>query len=77
MAVRCTPGAMFAGLLLMFSAVFRGLRMTVFLLPIVIMLLRAPFMSTDPTQFMSPLEWTFLIALVLTPPGIIFGRARD
>ena len=77
MTVLCTPGAMFAGLLLMFSAIFRGLRMTIFLIPIVIMLLRAPFMSTDPTQFMSPLEWTFLTALVLIPPGIIFGRARD
>lgn len=77
MTVICTSGAMFAGLLLMFSAVFRGLRITIFLMPIVIMLLRAPFMSTDPTQFMSPLEWTFLTALVLTPPGIIFGRARD
>jgi hypothetical protein len=41
------------------------------------MLFRAPFMSTDPTQIMSPLEWTFLIALLLTPPGMIFGRVRD
>ena len=77
LAVLCTPGAMFAGLLLMFSAMFRGLRMTIFLLPIVIMLMRAPFMSTDPTQLLSPLEWTFLIALLLTPPGMIFGRVRD
>jgi tRNA A-37 threonylcarbamoyl transferase component Bud32/transcription elongation factor Elf1 len=77
LAVLCTPGAMFAGILLMISAMFHGLRMTVFIMPIVIMLFRAPFMSTDPTQIMSPLEWTFLIALLLTPPGMIFGRVRD
>ncbi|MBX2851410.1 MAG: serine/threonine protein kinase [Phycisphaeraceae bacterium] len=77
LAVVCTPGAMFAGLLLMASAIFRGLRMTIFILPIVIMLLRAPFMSTSAVQLISPLEWTFLIALLLTPPGLIFGRVRD
>jgi serine/threonine protein kinase/DNA-directed RNA polymerase subunit RPC12/RpoP len=71
-----TPGAMFAGLLVMVSGMFQGLRMTIFLLPIVIMLLRAPFMSTATTHYLSPLEWTFLIALLLTPPGIIFGRVR-
>jgi hypothetical protein len=71
-----SPGAMFAGLLLMVSCLSPGLRMTVFILPIVIMLLRAPFMSSNPGQFLSPLEWTFLTALILTPPGLIFGRVR-
>ena len=77
MAVVSTPGAMFAGLLLMCSAMFRGMRMTIFLLPIVIMLLRAPFMSTGTAESFSPLEWTFLTALLLAPPAFIFGRARD
>lgn len=77
LAVLSSPGALFAGLILTASGMFRGIRMTVFLLPLVIMLLRAPFMSTHPGSLgISPLEWTFLVAAILTSPAFLFGRIK-
>ncbi|MCC6682048.1 MAG: protein kinase [Phycisphaeraceae bacterium] len=74
--VLCTPTAALAGLILLLSIIFRGRRMTFFLLPVIILLLRAPFMATEGGFIMSPREWTIVIALTFTLPALFFGRSE-
>ncbi len=72
----CSPTAGLAGLILMLSVLFRGRKMTVFLLPVVVLLLRAPFMAAHGGWILSPYEWTVAIALALVPPAYFLGRSR-
>ncbi|MEM9414177.1 MAG: serine/threonine-protein kinase [Planctomycetota bacterium] len=73
--VLCCQPALLAGLILVWSGLYQGIRMTVFMLPIVVMLLRAPFLSDTMWGPMTEQEWVLLIALVLTPPAIFFGKS--
>lgn len=74
--VLCSQPAAIAGIILIASAIFRGKKMTLFILPIIVLLLRAPFMATAGEGLLSPYEWTLLIALALTPFALFFGKIR-
>ncbi len=74
--VLCSPTAAVAGLILLASVIFRGRRMTIFLLPVIILLLRAPFMASEGGIILTPREWTIAIALAFTLPALFFGRSE-
>lgn len=79
MQVLCSQPAALAGIVLVISAMFRGKKMTLFILPVIILLLRAPFMNTAGDGWLgllTPYEWTLLIALALTPFALFFGKIR-
>ena len=74
--VMCSQPALLAGVILVWSGLYQGIRMSVFLLPIVVMLLRAPFLSDTMWGPMTEQEWVILAALALTPPAIFFGKSE-
>jgi len=78
--VLCSHTAGLAGLILLASVIFRGRKMTFFLLPTVALLLRAPFQETHERVvlgLMTPFEVTVLIALALVPFAFFFGRSDN
>ncbi|XAL99686.1 serine/threonine-protein kinase [Phycisphaeraceae bacterium D3-23] len=74
--VLCSQPALLAGLILVWSGLYQGIRMTVFLLPIVVILLRAPFLGDTMWGPMTHQEWAIIGALALTPPAIFFGKSE-
>lgn len=74
--VMCSQPALLAGLILVWSGLYQGIRMSVFLLPIVVILLRAPFLGDTMWGPMTHQEWAILGAMLLTPPAIFFGKSE-
>lgn len=74
--VLCSQPALLAGLILVWSGLYQGVRLTFFLIPIVVMLLRAPFLGEMMWGPMTQQEWVILTALALTPPAFFFGKSE-
>ena len=73
--VLCSQTTLLAGLILVWSGLYCGVRLTLFLVPIVVMLLRAPFMGHGMWGPMTQQEWVILLALAMTPPAFYFGKS--
>jgi len=73
--VLCSQTTLLAGLILVWAGLYRGVRLTLFILPIVVMLLRAPFMDHAMWGPLYQQEWVILLALAMTPPAFFFGKS--
>jgi hypothetical protein len=73
--VLCSHTALLAGVILVWAGLYRGVRLTFFLLPIIVMLLRAPFLGNGMWGPMTQQEWVVVGALAITPPAFFFGKS--
>jgi len=74
--VLCSQTTLLASLILIWSGLYRGVRLSLFLTPIIIILLRAPFLGGPDWGPLTQQEAVILIALILTPPAFIFGKSE-
>lgn len=73
--VLCSHTTLLAGSILVWAGLYRGVRLTFFLLPIIVILLRAPFLGSEMWGPLTEQEWVILGALAITPPAFFFGKS--